>query len=141
MCSIARFMIVLLLWAAGDAAWVYVTKFNVNQVINEASYSPDTSKISVATDSNSHYVYSTGSYSLLHTYAAGSKALTTKFSPDQNYIAFGLQNNSVTLLNANTYAPINSISTLFSEVYEVDFSSDSSKILICGIGTNSKVGY
>ena len=71
-------------------------------------------------------------------YDPGEKAFSAKYSPDGNYIAFGLTNDSVIILDSS-YGFVADISTAFRDVEEVHFSANSNKLLVCG-RTNNK-GY
>jgi WD40 repeat protein len=72
-------------------------------------------------------------------YVGGSKAYSAKFSPNGQYIAFGLANDSVIILKASDYSFVVNIPTKFGEVREVDFSANSDKLLVCG--RNGDDGY
>ena len=65
-------------------------------------------------------------------YVIASDVQAAKFSPDGNYIALGYKNSSVVIINANTYATVTEVPLTFQDVKEIDFSSDSSKMLVCG---------
>jgi WD40 repeat protein len=57
---------------------------------------------------------------------------SAKFSKDQKYIAVGLGNNMISILNGSTFAFIFNITVSFSNVYEIDWSWDSKRLLSCG---------
>jgi WD40 repeat protein len=79
-----------------------------------------------------HYVYDAATYSVLHPFTATTPASAARFSPDGKYLAYGLRNSTVIVLNATTYAFITSISLLITQVDELDFNPTNDRLMVCG---------
>ena len=70
-------------------------------------------------------------------YTATGEAFKARFSPDQQYIAIGLKNFTVMILDAN-YNFVTALSTPIEHVHYLDFSSGSDKLII---GGHKNTGY
>ena len=119
-------------------SWCYFGMFTHTNDVHEASYSPDGSKVVIASKDNNHYIYNALSFLVDYAFTATTKANTAKYSRNGAYIAFGLQNNSVLILSSS-YTFVAAVPTAFSVVEELHFNQGSTLMLVCG-GTGSK-GY
>lgn len=97
------------------------------------SYSPDSTRLLVASKNHSITFYDALTYSFLYRHSGAGEALTGKWSKDSKYIAAGyLSSPTLHILNGTTYTSITNISTSLMSIYEVDFSWDSLHLLVCG---------
>ena len=100
--------------------WNYFTQLTMNNDVNEVSFSPDGTRFIVATESSQHCMVSFVGFAQHFCYNAPSACLSAKFSPNGNYLAFGLQNGKIHIRNGSnhpTYPAITNISTNFNPVY------------------------
>ena len=68
----------------------------------------------------------------VNTASIGHNSLTSKYSPDQNFIAVGYQGGTSILIFTSTLTLYTTITSAFNNVFEVDFSADSTKLMVCG---------
>jgi len=118
----------------------YYTKLNEANQVNSVDFSPDGTLLVLGTTGNSHNIYSMSTFTVAYTYPAGTACNSAKFSPNQQFIAFGLASSSVVILNANTYTVNTTITSGFNPVRQVDFNSNSNKLILCGKSGGNK-GY
>lgn len=119
-------------------SWCYFGMFTHTNDVLEASYSPDGSKIVVASNDNNHYIYNALSFLVEYPLTATTRANTAKYSRDGLYIAIGLQNNSV-LIYSSSYTFVAAVPTAFGVVNELHFNKQSTLMLVCGGGGSN--GY
>jgi Tol biopolymer transport system component len=136
MARIGGSLLLAILWAClltSSNSWCYFNKFSTANDVFEASYSPDGQYIVVAINDKRNYVYETATYSAVFTYTlpTGWICYTAKFSPDQNFLAYGLQNSTVMIFDGN-FNYVTKFGTAFQVSYEVHFSPNSDKLLVCG---------
>jgi WD40 repeat protein len=129
------FLVVVALLMVSGAPWCYYGKVGHTNDVYEATYSPDGSKIVVASRDGRHYIYDALSFAIIYQYIS-TIAYTAKYSPDRQYIAFGLQNSTVIVLSGVDYSFVTSIALGFSTVWEVHFNANSNKLLVCGGATS-----
>ena len=82
-------------------SWCYYNKIHHTDEVSDVTFSPDGTLVAVASKDTNHYIYSTLSLSVVYPYTAQDKAYKARFSPDQQYIAIGLNNYTVMILDAN----------------------------------------
>jgi len=56
--------------------------------------------MAVGSDNRKHHIYQSPSNQIVYTYMANMRAYSVKFSPNQQYIAYGLENDSIIILNS-----------------------------------------
>ena len=91
--------------------WCFNGSFSHSDDVYEATYSPDGTKILVASKDGDHAIYDAFNFSLLHTYSSSESAKSAKYSPDGQYIAIGMDNDSVIILDGSTYGFVANIPT------------------------------
>lgn len=102
--------------------------------VNSVHFSPDSSLLVVGSDSHNHNIYSISTLTVESTYAATCACNSAKFSPNQQYIAFGLTNSSAVILNAADYSYNMIINSSFNPIRQIDFNNNSTRLIICGGG-------
>jgi WD40 repeat protein len=117
----------------GVQGWCEKTHFFETNRINEVDFSPDRSMFTTSGSSKMMIVWNFTSFQPIFTLTCSSTVQSAKFSKNQQYIAVGQQGSgNVNIIQVSTFTSVFSISTTLSAVYEVDFSWDNSRILICG---------
>lgn len=135
-----EFWAIMGLLVACTSSISYYTKINEASSVNSVHFSPDSTLIVVGSGSNKHNIYSLSTLTPVYTYAATSACNSAKFSPNQRFIAFGMTNTSVVILNAADYSLNMTITSKFNPIGQIDFNSNSSKLLVCGKG-GTFMGY
>ena len=70
---------------------------------------------------------------VVYPYDPGEKAFSAKYSPSTgNYIAFGLANRTVIILDSSSYGYVKHADTGFTDILEVHFNAESNKLIVCG---------
>lgn len=95
--------------------WCLYHSFRHDDNLYEASYSPDGALVAVGSDNGKHRIYSSPSNQVVYTYPANQKAYSVKYSPNQQYLAFGLENDSIIILNS-TYGFVKELPTSFDRI-------------------------
>lgn len=113
------------------SSWCHYGRLTHTNDVYEASYSPDSSKVVVASKDNNHYIYNPVSFQVEYPYVGSTKSLSAKFSRDGLYIAIGLQNNSIVILS-NSYAFVAAVPSAIGAIEELHFNKDSTLMLACG---------
>lgn len=108
------------------------TTFDDGSKLNSIYFSHDVSMVVFASTSNTHKVYYFPGMILAHTYSATVPSTCAKFSPNNLYVAFALNNYKVVIKNTNDFTISATIPSKFNSINQIDFSHDSSKLLLCG---------
>ena len=111
-------------------AWCFYNEYMHSDDVYGASYSPDGSKVVIAAKDGKNYIINAISMQVEYPYVS-EQCRSAKYSPDGNYIAFGLNNDSVIILDSS-YNFVADLGTNFGDVRELDFSANSDKLLVCG---------
>lgn len=115
-----------------QCAFSLYSQINEGSTINSIYFSPDTSMVVLGSSSNTHNVYYFPNFTLAHAYTATNPCTCAKFSPNNLYIAFAHNNFKVVIKNTNNYTINVTINSLLSSIQQLDFSPDSTKLLLCG---------
>jgi WD40 repeat protein len=133
-------MLIPILLITQTLAISYYTRITESNPITAVHFSPDSTLVAVGTTGTSHNIYSYSTLTVNGTYTSTAGVSCVKFSPSQQYLAFALSSTTVQILNIS-YSVIHTItSQLTTRIREVDFNSNSNRIIICGTGP-SKLGY
>ncbi len=108
-------LLVFLVWES--VQWCYINRISHSADVYSAQYSPDGKLIVFATADQKHYTISATSagYPTVDFYNPGSNSLSAKFSPNQQYIAYGLTNGSV-IIHSNSYTYVQRLNTAFQTI-------------------------
>ena len=109
-------LLLLMKMVPGILTWCLYGSFTHSDDVYEASYSPDGGRILIATKDGKNDVYDAFSLTVVHTAPTREKSISAKFSPDGQYIAIGMDNDSVIILDGNTYDFVADLPTAFGEV-------------------------
>ncbi len=134
-------MLLFMLLLASTLSISFYTKTTELNTINTVHFSPDSSLVAVGTTGNTHKIYSFSTMTVAGTYSSTSGVSSVRFSPDQSYLAYALSGTTVHILNATTFANLYTLTSQFSTINQVDFNTDSNKIIVCGRQSSSKQGY
>ena len=101
------------------------------------NFSPNCQLLAGCFKKNPQYIYSFSTLEVLYSFDAGDECRSVRFSNDSKYVAWALKDTKIILMNANTTNfPIiaNFTSNFTNYITEMDFSSDSNRLLVCGKG-------
>ena len=101
------------------------------------NFSPNGQLLAGCFKKNPQYIYSFSTLEVLYSFDAGDECRSVRFSNDSKYVAWALKDTKIILMNANTTNfPIiaNFTSNFVDYITEIDFSSDSNRLLACGKG-------
>ena len=99
------------------------------------NFSPNGQLLAGCFKDKKQYIYSMSNLSVLYSFDAGDECRSVRFSKDSKYVAWGLKHTKIILMDANaTNFPIiaNFTSNFTHYITEMDFSSDSNRLLVCG---------
>lgn len=82
-------------------AFAPYTNFTTGSGVNSVNFSPDGLLLAACFASNTHLIYSFSTLQVVYNYSAGAQCRAVRFSPDQNYIAFGLQASKIVVMDAS----------------------------------------
>ena len=91
---------ILLSIFVGCSAWCFYNEYLGTGEIYGVDYSPDGSKIVIAAKDGKNYIINARNMQVEYPYVS-KKSWSAKYSPDGNYIAFGLDNSSVIILDSS----------------------------------------
>jgi WD40 repeat protein len=128
----ALLTLLLGLLAAGARPWCLYGSFTHSNDIFDASWSPDGNMIVVGGKDNKQWVYDSKSFAVVYNPTGSPQCNSARFSPNQQYIAYGMQNSSVLIVDVSGFSINTAIPTAFAVVNEVHFSTGSDKLLVCG---------
>ena len=127
-----KLLISLLLIIYCQCGFYLHTKFDDGSTLNSVYFSPDVSMVAFASTSNTHKVYYFPGMTLAHLYSATVPSTCAKFSPDRLYVAFALNNYNVVIKHTSDFSISATIPSKFNSIQQIDFSHDSSKLILCG---------
>ena len=106
----------LLFFGVPITPWCLYKTHPHTDTLYEASYSPNGKVIVLASKDGNNYALESISLNPVNTYSAGVVTYSAKFSPDGNYIAYGLTNNSI-IIHDSSY---NHVTTIGSGLIEIN---------------------
>lgn len=107
--------IILLSICVGCSAWCFYNDYLGTDDIFGVNYSPDGSKIVIASKNGDNYIINARNMQVEYPYVS-RKCFSAKYSPDGNYIAFGYDNSTVIVLD-NSYNFVADLTSAISEIY------------------------
>lgn len=133
-------IIILIVLVSTANSFSTYTNFSQTGNAMSVNFSPNGLVLATCFDTQNQNIYSYTTFEVVHTFNAGANCRSVRFSPNSNYIAYGLRDTDVLIKNSS-YDLIKTITTQFTAyINEIDFSSDSSKLLVCG-KTSANRGY
>lgn len=128
------FLVTLLSLLLTVSPWCYKTHFAENDTINEVDISPDRTMVITSSKSRRMIIWNFTNLHPIFTLIGSDEILSSKFSKDQKYIAVGRKSSGqVNILQPSTpFTSLRNISSACGTVYEVDWSWDNARLLICG---------
>ncbi len=90
--------------------------FNDGSKLNSVYFSHDVSMVVFASTSNTHNVYYFPGMTLAHTYPATVPSTCAKFSPNNLYVAFALNNYKVVIKDTSNFNVFTTITTSFNSI-------------------------
>lgn len=112
-------------------AWCLKTTISENEKINAVDYSPDGSMIALAINNKTVRVYDSLSLTLKFSFDTPNVPYALKFNGLNTLLVVGSKHNDLKILTLAT-GVVTTLNSGQTEVYGVDFSSDSSKLVTCG---------
>jgi WD40 repeat protein len=140
--ALYAFLLVNLL-LVGVNAWCYDSEITQFSSATEIDFSPDNLTF-LAVDSTNNLVnfWRIDTKALVHSYPATNTPKSAKFSKDGNYIGVGLQNGTIIILTASTYAVSSTLNNpLGGGVVEIDFSWNGNNLIGCASNTIKFMSY
>ncbi len=113
-------------------SWCYKGSFAENDSINQLDISSDGIMVLTASESDKLTIWNVTKMQPMGVYTIGRPVKTAKFSKDQSMIAVGFDQSAVHIISGTTFLYQRTINTNHSQVNQVDFSQDNSKLLTCG---------
>ena len=110
------FYLLFLALLPSASSWCYYGKFTHTAEVLDANYSPDRQLFVVGSTGSNHYVFNATTFIPVYQYNASTAASSATFSPNQHYIAYGLRNSTIVILNATDFSFVKDVSANFSQI-------------------------
>jgi hypothetical protein len=92
------------------------TLFSESSEIDSINFSPDVSMVVMGSTSNTHNVYYFPGMTLAHAFATTNPCKCAKFSPNQAYVAFALNNYKIVIKETNNFTTTHTITSNFNSI-------------------------
>ena len=101
---------------------IYSHSFYLHSMLSESSmlnsvhFSPDVSMVVLGSTSNIHNVYYFPEMTLAHAYAASNPCKCAKFSPNQDHLAFALNNYTLIIKDTINFSITSAITSTLNTI-------------------------